>query len=121
MITEHQHDDLNRALEIEAGPPGPFGAPNTYTIRWTDPDESGMEVELPFQGGAVKEFGVNGLTIESLLAPMLHRMRAFQDGSMRCAENAEVIHHLEQALVHCVRRSERRIAAGVKGTAQPLV
>lgn len=119
-ITEHQHDDLNKALTITAGEPGPFGAPNSYLIRWYEQDESGAEVELDFQAGAAGEAGVNGITCEALIVPMLDRLRAFQDGPLKCTENEMVIHHLEQALFFCVARSERRIQAGVKGTAVPL-
>lgn len=116
-ITEHQHDDLNKAITITPDKPGEFGAPNRYILDWKGADGLLRALGISFQAGAVGEVGVNGVSCEALIMVMLHRLRGFQDGPMRCAENAEVIHHLEQALVHCVRRSERRIAAGVKGTA----
>lgn len=119
-ITEHQHDELNKSIEITSHAEGIFGASDCYSLEYGKRGAGGARIVLLFQTGAMGEVGVNGLACEALIVVMLDRLRAFQDGPMRCAENAEVIHHLEQALVHCVRRSERRIAAGVKDTAQPL-
>lgn len=122
-ITEHHHDVANNAITITPDLPGPFGAPDYYELTFSDgktPDHIATQ-GIKFQSGALADVGMTGITCEALVAVMLDRLRAFQDGPMRCAENDAVIHHFEQALVHCVRRSERRIAAGVKGTAQPLV
>jgi hypothetical protein len=69
-----------------------------------------------FQNGPIKEFGVNGITQEALLAIVIDRLKCFQEGPFRCRENAIALTHLEDALMWLQRRTRARIARGVEGT-----
>lgn len=69
---------------------------------------------IQFQLGPVKEYGVNGLTNESLLAVLIHRMGILNTESP-CVENVQVIGNLISALEQLERRTKDRIERGVEG------
>lgn len=71
-----------------------------------------------FQNGPIKEFGVNGITQEALLAIVIDRLRSFQAGPFSCRENAIALTHIEEALMWLQRRTVARIKRGVEGTHQ---
>lgn len=73
---------------------------------------------IRFQEGAIKEFGVNGITQEALLAIVIDRLRSFQAGPFSCRENAIALTHIEEALMWLQRRTISRIKRGVEGTNQ---
>jgi hypothetical protein len=96
--------------------PGQGGACHEYQI-------SGQGGEPPrcfvhFQNGPIKEFGVNGITGEALLAIQIDRLRSFQAGPFACRENAIALTHLEEGLMWLQRRTIARIKRGVEGTHQ---
>src|SRR4051812_20621758 len=62
-----------------------FGRPNTE-----DGDTHGEgSCLIQFQNGPIKEFGVNGITGEALLAIEIDRLRSFQSGPFACSDNHE--------------------------------
>lgn len=69
-----------------------------------------------FQNGPIKEFGVNGITQEALMAIVIDRLRSFQAGPFSCRENAIALTHMEEALMWLQRRTVARIKRGVEGT-----
>lgn len=71
-----------------------------------------------FQNGPIKEFGVNGITQEVLLAIVIDRLRSFQSGPFSCRDNAVALTHCEEALMWLQRRTLERIKRGVEGTNQ---
>lgn len=71
--------------------------------------------ELAFQNGPVHEVGLNGLTNESLLAVLAHRIR-FLDAKSPCMENERALHHVQLALQWLETRTANRKARGVEGT-----
>lgn len=71
-----------------------------------------------FQNGPIKEFGVNGVTQEALLAIVIDRLRSFQAGPFSCWENATALARVEEALMWLQRRTVARIKRGVEGTNQ---
>lgn len=71
-------------------------------------DEKGVITEQP-----------NGCDIEDVIDVLVERLRGFQNGSLRCRENALAITHLEEAGNWLVKRRMNRIAQGVEGTYQP--
>ena len=71
-----------------------------------------------FQNGPIKEFGVNGVTQETLLSVVIDRLRSFQAGPYSCRDNAVALTHCEEALMWLQRRTRERIKSGVEGTHQ---
>ncbi len=72
--------------------------------------------EVNFQNGPVKEFGVNGVMNEDLIAIVIDRMRGFQSGDYKCRDNAIALTKLEEALMWLLNRTIDREARGVEGT-----
>ncbi len=72
--------------------------------------------EIGFQNGPIKEFGVNGVMNEDLIAIVIDRMRGFQSGDYACRDNALALTKLEEALMWLRNRTNEREARGVEGT-----
>lgn len=99
--------------------PGQGGANHCYSIEWDQPNHLDTVVGqcfIHFQEGPIKEFGVNGITQEALLAIVIDRLRSFQSGPFSCRENAIALTHCEEALMWLQRRTVARIKRGVEGT-----
>ncbi len=71
---------------------------------------------IEFQNGPIKEFGVNGVMNEDLIAIVIDRMRGFQSGKYSCRDNAMALAKLEEALMWLRNRTNNREARGVEGT-----
>lgn len=104
--------------------PGQGGACHRYHVDWLtdiahDPTTVAVNsLDIHFQEGPVKEFGVNGVTQEALLAIVIDRLRSFQAGPFSCRENEIALTHCEDALMWLQRRTVARIKRGVEGTHQ---
>ena len=104
--------------------PGAGGANHAYHIDWqTDISHDPTTVmpnslDIHFQEGPIKEFGVNGVTQEGLLAIVIDRLRSFQAGPFACDENAVALKFCENALQVLQTRTRLRMARGVEGTNQ---
>lgn len=72
---------------------------------------------LHFQRGPVKEYGVNGLQNEQLLAVLVHRLGVLNK-AFPCRENSLAITKLEEARMWLEKRTADREARGVEGTNQ---
>ena len=72
--------------------------------------------EINFQNGPIKEFGVNGVMNEDLLAILIDRMEGFQAGEYACDLNQDALQHLREALDSFGRRTSEREERGVEGT-----
>ena len=123
-LSDHivENDSANHRLTISVlDGPGQGGACHEYYIDWATPD-GGMNDTKPnycrvsFQNGPIKEFGVNGITQEALLAIVIDRLRSFQQGPYSCRDNAIALTHCEDALMWLQRRTRERIKRGVEGT-----
>lgn len=102
--------------------PGQGGANHRYHIDWTG-DHAWLNdipntCDIHFQNGPIKEFGVNGITQEALLAIVIDRLRSLQKGPFACRENAIALTHFEEGLMWLQRRTVERIKRGVEGTNQ---
>ena len=131
-ITDHivEGDSANHQLTIEVtDEPGQGGANHRYEIAGFDlasnqsrlPNEqydAQFKTTIVFQNGPIKEFGVNGITQEALLAIVIDRLRSFQAGPFACEDNAIAQEHCEMALMRLQRRTRERIKRGVEGTHQ---
>lgn len=120
-LTDHKLNGLNDALEITVrDEPGQGGACHEYGISWGDPEDSTGHSQrtlcIGFQNGPIKEFGVNGISQEALLAILIDRLRSFQAGPYACRDNAVALTHIEEALMWLQKRTRERIARGVEGT-----
>lgn len=110
--------------------PGQGGANHRYEITGFDTEANPSRTDrggyassysreiVMFQNGPIKEFGVNGITGEALLAIEIDRLRGFQKGPFACRENAIALTHIEEALMWLQRRTVARIKRGVEGTNQ---
>lgn len=131
-ITDHivEGDSANHQLSIDVlDQPGQGGANHRYLVagfntesnapRDTFDKYSARErIEVLFQNGPIKEFGVNGVTQEALLAIVIDRLRSFQAGPFACESNQKALDYTLLALSFLQDRTRARIARGVEGTHQ---
>lgn len=128
-ITEHEHNDANRRLEIMATDElGHGGANHVYSVKpasylFINGVAKFDAVDICFQNGPIKSqddfrniTGVNGVTHEALIAIVLDRMRAFPAGPYNCRQNAIAITKLEEAMHWLLDRTREREVRGVEGT-----
>jgi len=119
----------NDSLEISVSGDKKSFAHNVYNVSGfntsTNPDiENSVEtsekenLEIIFQSGPISENGVNGITMEVLLAIVADRLRSFQQSPFVCKENACALTHIEEALHWLQQRTLQRIRRGVEGTMQ---
>lgn len=114
VLTSHRTNDFNNSLVIEVlDDPSHGNACHKYLIK--DVDDS-FRINIDFQCGPVKEFGLNGLSIESLLAIVEDRLLGFQSGDYSCRENAIALTKIQEAMMWLGKRTADRIARNVEGT-----
>ena len=118
-IRFHECTEADRLLQIHAGPSGPGGAPVRYRVMMpvflNDQLVGYGHDELKFQQGPICENGINGITIECLLAILIDRLHRFQQGPYPCDENKKAEALLALALGALKKRTRRRqdeVAAG---------
>tara|TARA_B100001123_G_C15343256_1_gene1035932 strand:- start:2403 stop:2822 length:420 start_codon:yes stop_codon:yes gene_type:complete len=98
-LTQHNPTSDSGPIQIHAmDDPGPEGVRHLYKIFFSGPHGMQVRTDLAFQKGAVVGAGQNGITIETLLAICLDRLRDFQDGSKACDFYEIALHHTEAAL-----------------------
>lgn len=116
-LTDHQINDFNseHVTVTRYDDRAEFGAHHEYAI-YIHGDKHPPVSIIRFQKGPVKEFGVNGVTDEALLAIVLDRLRGFQTTPYSCRENSLAITKLEEALHWMMHRSIARQRRGVEGT-----
>lgn len=126
-LTNHQ-TNLDDSLKIEViDEPDNGGTCHAYDITGFDTinnkasenagyRRSFSRVPIVFQNGPIKEVGINGISNESLLAIVEHRLEGFQSGSYSCVENAHALLNVKQALLCLHNRTLAREIRGVEGT-----
>lgn len=130
-ITTHQVDGAPAPLLHAAEKLGPGGAPHVYNIHgmsnlvdhpelddalnYADLDSQ----QILFQHGGVPENGINGVTIELLLAICADRLRCFQAGPFPSPFNERALAAILIALETLHLRTAERQARGVEGRAVP--
>ena len=123
-LESHKVNGLNEALLILVlDEPGQGNACHDYQVnrlfRNADGDTDGVEMcRIRFQGGPIKEFGVNGISNEALLAVVEDRLKGFQSGEFACRENALALTKIQEAMMWLHSRTRERMARGVEGTNQ---
>ena len=131
-ITDHIVNPANQELSIlTMDNPGSGGAHRHYHIAGfnseTNPSDPftrrhgipATYMSILFQNGPIQEVGVNGVTHESLLAVVIHRLKCFQEGPFACKENEMALLKIQEAMHWMQQRTLRRIRAGVEGTHKP--
>lgn len=102
VIHTHEINELNRSIEINA-PERLTDVQHVYTLRVAKKPET----YISLQQGEVKDVGVNGLSIEAMLAIAHDRLLTFQGGGYPCEENVQAITCIETALKWLERRAKR--------------
>jgi hypothetical protein len=97
-----------------------FNAPHyfmvtTFQHNYAPKQEVSLQ-EIHFQEGPIKEFGVNGVCDEDLIAMVITRLEAFNKTDFRCRENSMAITKLEESLLWLRKRTLAREQRGVEGT-----
>lgn len=69
-----------------------------------------------FQNGPIPAHGVNGITVEVLLAICADRLRCFQAGPFASADNGFALFNIEEAMRWLQKRTLDRLSRGVEGT-----
>ena len=72
-------------------------------------------ISFTIQNGAVKENGVNGCQVDTLIETAKIMIEKFNE-SLQCYENEVAIVYLEEALLALSDRKRNRISRGVEGT-----
>lgn len=116
ITTHHDGHGLTESIEIYADAPGPGGASHYYQIEF----EGGEPVQvIQFQEGPRGDRDSKAGIVEGvLLAILIDRLEAFQNGPYVCRENAIAKTHLEEALMWIKQRAHNRAQRGVLGTTQ---
>lgn len=93
-----------------------YTADKSHTYYSIEHPQGSWGVSLNFQNGVISENGINGVTIEALLAICIDRLSGFQAGKYPCKENREAIDNIEWALKQLRERTTKHLAAGVEST-----
>ena len=123
-LTSHKVNGLNEDLQIVVtDEPGQGNACHHYAINYclnpgTAEGGTAFLGEVKFQNGPVKEFGINGISNEALLAIVEDRLLGFQSGEFACRENAVALTKLQESMMWLQKRTRDRMARGVEGTNQ---
>ena len=72
-------------------------------------------IDIKFQLGPVKHYGVNGTQIEEVLEVVRTRILGFQKGDFRCRENAVALTKIDETIMWLQERTRRRTKQGVEG------
>lgn len=129
LLTTHKIDEsATDGLVIErCDRTGPSGAYHRYDVTGFDTENNSFSENeqgyaasfsrLPviFQDGVVPEKGLNGVTLEVLLAIVEDRLDSFQSGPYPCQENAIALEHVRAALETLHQRTRDRMARRVEG------
>ncbi len=117
-LTDHIVERQAVELEIRVmDEPGQGGACHEYLINRPE-GIAGLATLIKFQKGPIKEFGVNGITQEALLAIVIDRLKSFQKGPYACDDNHMALQHTQRGLYYLQERTRARLARGVEGTNQ---
>lgn len=107
-VDRTQDDDIEiRVLDS----PGVGGACHLYSMGL----KGGGEQVIHFQEKPRKEVGVNGVSIEALLAICKDRLEGFQTGKFVHMTNQIALEHVDKALEALHVRSRDRVKRGVEG------
>lgn len=112
------YSDLIISVDDEAGH---GGSPHLYSVS-NEPSDTTMAAakvgEVHFQEGPPQENGINGVTNETLLMIVAHRLKSFQSGPYVSEDNRVALEYIEKATEALFNRTKDRLSRGVEGTHQ---
>lgn len=123
-VTHHVVEGAGSQLTIHAtDAKGSGGAHHRYEITNLNMSDNpaaegaGLTTTLviPYQQGPVPEHGINGVTIEAVVATAIHRLECFQAGPFACAANQEALEFFKAGVDALQRRTRDRVAREVEG------
>jgi len=134
-VQRHMRSSIDPLTVYRCGKPGAGGQGNHYLVlkaahvvefeRELDKARTSDEAaaltpianlcSIHFQNGTIPEVGVNGVTIETLLAICEDRLAGFQAGPYPCRENALALTAIQEAINWLWRRTLDREKAGTEG------
>lgn len=85
---------------------------NVYEVS-SDKNDKNIS-KLDFQKGPINVHGVNGLTFESLLSVMIHRLNLL-NSKFHCKENDLALSNMQSALDALLSRTKDRSNRGIVG------
>ena len=98
-ITQHNPTADGGPIQVHAmDEPGPQGVRHLYKVFFSGPHGMQVQTDFAFQKGEIVEAGLNGITMETLLAICLDRLQDFQDGSEASKLYEIAMRHVEEAL-----------------------
>lgn len=98
-VKGYQVDGITTVEVFADGPTSPGGVRNKFVYGHHLNDFTfALCGELNFQQGHPEKVGVNGLTLEAVLAICLQRLNGFQKGPYPSKYNENAIMHLERAM-----------------------
>jgi hypothetical protein len=123
-LTTHKVNGLNESLQIQVlDDPGQGNACHQYLIVPPIPADQLPDTlvcyggyPINFQNGPIKEFGVNGISNEALLAIVRDRLEGFQSGPYACEANKIALESIMGAMDVLHARTKERVERGVEGT-----
>lgn len=115
-MTELKHDLLTTKYTRVFHGDLNFNAPHQFQVHSIAGEESAIVGEVHFQEGPIKEFGVNGVCNEDLIAMVICRLEHFNQTDFRCRENSNAITKLEEAMLWLRKRTIGRENRGIEGT-----
>lgn len=106
-VKGYQLDGIPTVEVFADGPTSAGGVRNVYGYGFhINPYTFDYLGEIRFQQGHPESVGINGVTLESVLAICLHRLNGFQRGPYPSAFNAMAIGHIEQAIAVLQQRQQ---------------
>ena len=121
IVPGSQTQELTIGVEDE---PGSGGAHHRYMITGLDVEDNQSydddflfpeELLILFQNGPIPANGVNGVTIEALLAICKDRLDCFQAGPFASDYNQKALDHINAALASLHQRTIDRMNRQVEG------
>lgn len=80
---------------------------------------TGLGISIHWQDGPLGENPENGAFVESVLHAAIQRIEYYQTTPLSCPENSYALTALGTAQAWLSRRTDARVARGVKGTHTP--
>ena len=120
-LTTHKATEADNYISVQVlDEPGSGNANHLYGVYLlnTDGGVSRHIASIPFQKGPILEAGMNGLTIETLLAICKDRLDGFQSGPFACESNQVALDAINTALDALHSRTRERRNRGVEGKLQ---
>jgi len=94
-----------------------FNAPHLFHVITTKNENANeLLASIHFQEGPTKEYGLNGVFNEDLIAMIICRLEHFQKSEFACRENTIAITKLEETLMWLRKRTLNRQKRNVQGT-----